>query len=57
LVESIRTEKGVRQKLLLFLGRLQLPKDKWPRLVARIKGIIQNQESLFAEDKHIEKLV
>jgi hypothetical protein len=56
LVESIRTEKGVRQKLLLSLGRLPLPKDQWPRLVARIKAIIQNQESLVAEDKHIEKL-
>jgi len=56
LVESIRTEKGVRQRLLLFLGRLQLPKAKWPRLVARIKAIIQNQQSLFAEDAEIEKL-
>jgi hypothetical protein len=56
LVESIRTEKGVCQRLLLSLGRLQLAKAKWPRLVARIKAIIQNQESLFAEDKHIEKL-
>lgn len=56
LVESIRTEKGVRQKLLLSLGRLQLPKEKWPRLVARLKAIIQNQESLFVEDTYIEKL-
>ena len=56
LVESIRTEKGVRQKLLLSLGRLNLPQEKWPRLVARMKAIIQNQQSLFAEDKDIEKL-
>jgi len=56
LVESIRTEKGVRQKLLLSLGRLNLPQEKWPRLVARIKAIIQSQETLFAEDKDIEKL-
>lgn len=56
LVESIRTEKGVRQKLLLSLGRLNLPKEKWPRLVARMKAIIQNQQSLFDEDKDIEKL-
>jgi hypothetical protein len=56
LVESIRTEKGVRQKLLLSLGRLNLPKEKWPRLVARMKAIIQNQESLFDEDNDIEAL-
>ncbi len=56
LVESIRTEKGVRQKLLLSLGRVRLPKEKWPRLVARIKAIIYNQQSLFAADKNIEQL-
>ena len=56
LVESIRTEKGPRQRLLLSLGRLNLPKEKWPRLVARVKAIVQNQESLFTEDQDIEKL-
>ena len=56
LVESIRTETGVQQKLLLSLGRLNLPKEKWPRLVARIKAIVQNQETLFAPDKQIEEL-
>jgi transposase len=56
LVESIRTETGVRQKLLLSLGRLNLPKEKWPRLVARMNAIIHHQESLFDEDNDIEKL-
>jgi len=55
LVESIRTEKGVRQKLLLSLGRVRLPQEKWPRLVARIKAIIHNQQSFFNEDNDIEK--
>jgi transposase len=56
LVESIRTEKGVNQKLLLCLGRLQLPKEHWPRLVARMKAIIHNQQSFFVERADIEKL-
>ena len=56
LVELIRTEKGVRQKLLLSLGRLLLAKDQWPRLVRRIKTLIQGQESLFKETPEIEKL-
>ncbi|OQX96321.1 hypothetical protein B6I21_01310 [candidate division KSB1 bacterium 4572_119] len=56
LVESIRTEKGVRQKLLLSLGRLPLAKEKWPRLVNRIKTIIQGQELLFQETPEIEAL-
>jgi hypothetical protein len=32
LVESIRTEKGSRQKLLLSLGRLPIPEEKWSSL-------------------------
>jgi transposase len=56
LVESIRTEKGPRQKLLLSLGRLNLAQEKWPRLAARIKAIVNNQQSLFVEDNDIETL-
>lgn len=56
LVESIRTEKGVRQKLLLSLGRLPLSNDKWPRLAKRIEAILQGQLSFFKETTEIETL-
>ena len=56
LVESIRTEKGVRQKLLLSLGRLPLAKDKWSRLAKCIEKIIQGQKLFFNEDPEIEAL-
>ena len=56
LVETIRTEKGVRQKLLLSLGRLSLSQDKWSRLARRIESIIQNQTDFIHEDSEIEKL-
>jgi len=56
LVESIRTEKGVRQKLLLSLGRLSLPKEKLARLAKCIEKIIQGQQSLIKEDPEIEEL-
>ena len=56
LVESIRTEKGVRQKLLLSLGRLPVSKDKWPRLVKRIEAIVHQQKTLFKETAEIEEL-
>lgn len=56
LVEAIRTEAGVKQKLLLSLGRLSLSKDKWPRLARRIESIIQNQAVLIHEDSEIEQL-
>ena len=31
-----------------------VPKEKWSRLAARIKAIIQNLESLFVEDNEID---
>ena len=55
-VESIRTEKGVRQKLLLSLGRLAISKDNWPSLTKRIKAIIQGQKSFFKEKPELETL-
>ena len=56
LVEAIRTDKGVRQKLLLSLGRLSVSKDNWPRLAKRIEAILQGQLSLFKETAEIEAL-
>jgi transposase len=56
LVESVRTVKGVRQKLLLSLGRLSLDKKHWPRLAKRIEAIIHGQQSLFRESNEIETL-
>ena len=56
LVETVRTDKGVRQKFLLSLGRLPLSKEKWPRLAKRINSIVKNQTLLIKEDDDIEKL-
>jgi len=56
LVESIRTEKGVRQNLLLSLGQLTLPKEQWPRLATRIAIIVRRQRTLFQETPEIEAL-
>ncbi len=56
LVESIRTEKGVRQKLLLSLGRLPISKDKWPSLCKRITAIIGGQKSFLKAGPEIEAL-
>ena len=56
LVESIRTEKGVRQKLLLSLGRLPIPKEKWPTLTKRIEAIVQGQKTFIKTESKIEGL-
>jgi len=57
LVESKRTEKGVRQHTLLNLGAdFALSRDLWPELTKRIEGILSGQQSLLDIDGDIEQL-
>jgi transposase len=56
LVESIRTEKGVRQRLLLSLGRLPICKEKLPTLAGRIAAIVQGQKSFIEAEPELECL-
>ena len=57
LVESRRTEKGVRQNTLLNLGvDFSLPREQWPDLTKRIKEILGGQHSLFDIDCEVERL-
>lgn len=57
LVESKRTEKGVRQHTLLNLGAdFALPREQWPDLARRIEGILSGQHSLFGISCDIEIL-
>ncbi|APF20858.1 hypothetical protein [Caldithrix abyssi] len=56
LVESYRTEKGPRQRKLLNLGKLTIPKDQWKTLANRIEEIISGQASLIEVDEQIEQL-
>ena len=54
LVESVRTEKGPRQRLVLNLGDLQIDKARWPALAARIEELLEGTESLFETDRELE---
>ena len=57
IVESKRTEKGVRQYTLLNLGAdFAFPKEQWPELANRIESILNRQQSMFAIDSNIEQL-
>lgn len=57
LVESIRTERGPRQRILLNLGtNFSLPKEQWKDLANRIEEIITGQDKLFSYPKNIETL-
>jgi len=48
LVESYRSPKGPRQRTLLSLGKLELPRQQWKALANRIEEIISGQLS-FSE--------
>ncbi len=56
LMESYRTDRGPRQRIILNLGTVDLPKDQWKSLADRIEAKVQGQKSLFHVDDHIEGL-
>jgi hypothetical protein len=51
LVESIRTEQGVRQRTLVNLGRhFKAPRDQWPALAQRIEQIVSGHGDFMPVD-------
>lgn len=57
LVESRRTEKGPRQRMLLYMGsEIDLPEGEHKLLAQRIEEIITKQKSLFPYSKEVERL-
>ncbi len=57
LVESIRTERGPRQRPVLNLGRhLSSPEDQWKNLASRIESVITGQQNLFPVSNELERL-
>lgn len=55
LVESIRTENGPRQKLILNLGDLDIDRSQYKTLARRIEDILTGRRSLFEIDQQIEQ--
>jgi len=56
LCETIRTNEGPRQRIVINLGTLSLPKEKWPLLASRIAANVKGQISFLARDAAIESL-
>ena len=56
LVESFRTEKGPRQRIVLNLGKLELEKKELRQLANRIEEILKGILRLIPADEKIEKL-
>ena len=47
LVENVRTEKGPRQRLILNLGALDIPQDKYKELANCIEAMLCGQKIPF----------
>lgn len=56
LVESVRTERGPRQRILLNLGTLDLDQKQWKPLANRIEELLAGQRRLVALEENIEAL-
>jgi hypothetical protein len=56
LMESIRTPQGPRQKLVLHLGTLSIPKDKFSELANLIEGRVYHREQLDLLKPHDAEL-
>ncbi len=56
LMESVRTPKGPRQRIILNLGYLEIPAAQWKTLANRIEEILSSQESFFLPSPEIEGL-
>jgi transposase len=57
LVESERTEKGVRQRTIINLGTaFSLPREQWSELASRIQQIIRGEGLLFELPQEIEEM-
>ncbi len=54
LVESVRTEKGPRQRLILNLGELDIDRSQYRALARRIEDILTGRKSLFEIDQELE---
>jgi len=51
LVESYRTQKGPRQKIVMNLGKVDLPTSEWRKLAFALEEKLSGQESLINDEK------
>lgn len=57
LVESVRTERGPRQRVLLYMGaEIKLPEEQHKLLAQCIQDIVQGTQLLLPYPKEVEKL-
>jgi len=56
LVESLRTERGPRQRVVMYLGALDLPKAQWRALAAILEARFTGQSGLFEAEPHLQTI-
>jgi len=56
LMEAYRTPRGPRQRKILDLGQLDLPKDDWKTLADRIEELLSGQQTFATPPDHVETL-
>ena len=56
LMESYRTPRGPRQRKIIDLGHLDIPKDDWKILADRIEELLSGQQTFTTPPDHIETL-
>ncbi len=53
LVDTVRTEKGPRQRLILNLGKIDIAPDKYKELANCIEGMLTGQTTLLSQDNQL----
>lgn len=56
LVESVQTEKGSRQRIVMQLGSLTLPKSEWKKLACVLEVKLSGQYTLLPNEPIIEDI-
>ena len=57
LVESYRTESDkVRQRIIMNLGTLAIPRKDWRKLASALESLLSGQDTLFDNDSEINKI-
>lgn len=57
LIESIRTQAGPRQKVILYMGnKINVPKENWKELADSIEAEYHKQKAMFPVDPKIKRI-
>lgn len=56
LVEAYQTEKGPRQRIVMHLGELSLPRSEWRALATALEARLSGQTSLLTIDPQIDTI-